>query len=315
MPIIKLSQVEKRRILIFIVCLLCAMGAWMFMALNNKYVYTAKTVLFYKNIPQKRAFHPLQSDTVDLMIEGTGWQLVFARLRLKPQSINLSLLELNQRNYTVISQQLFNINKGLESSQTVISVRPDTLYFDFTPRTTKRVPLKMIEKLSFVKQYGISGNIVMNPSYITVSGPKEELDKIHSWNTDTLSLNMVQSSISGRFAVQASKQKNLSVFPSMVDVKIPVEEFTEKAIEVPIKILNNHQYRNVKLFPKKAVVKFMVPLSAYAQVNESLIEASVDLEQWSVNHQHQLMVNVTRFPSFCKLINVKPSSIDFIIER
>ena len=102
------------------------------MALNKKYVYTAKTVLYYKNFPQKKAFHPLQSDTVDLQVEGTGWQLLFARLRVKPQSISINLEKLNTRNYVLFAEQLSAVNKQLETSQKIISVSPDTLYFDFT---------------------------------------------------------------------------------------------------------------------------------------------------------------------------------------
>ncbi|RZL31956.1 MAG: YbbR-like domain-containing protein, partial [Pedobacter sp.] len=63
MPFIKLTKIERRRVFSLLACLLLAIAAWLFMALNNKYVYTAKTVLIYKNFPLKRAFHPLQSDT------------------------------------------------------------------------------------------------------------------------------------------------------------------------------------------------------------------------------------------------------------
>ena len=99
MPFIKLTNIERKRFLVFIACLLLAIAGWLFQALNNKYVYTAKTVLVYKNFPQKKAFHPLQSDTVDLQVEGSGWQLLFARLRIKPQSISISLEKLNNRNF------------------------------------------------------------------------------------------------------------------------------------------------------------------------------------------------------------------------
>ncbi len=108
-----------------------AIGAWLFLALNNKYVYTAKTVLVYKNFPQKRAFHALQSDTVDLQVEGTGWQLLFARLRIKPQSISISLEKLNNRNFILFSEQLYQVNKQLETSQNIISVQSGHPLFRF----------------------------------------------------------------------------------------------------------------------------------------------------------------------------------------
>ncbi|RZK83770.1 MAG: YbbR-like domain-containing protein, partial [Pedobacter sp.] len=186
------------------------------MALNNKYVYTAKTVLIYKNFPQNRAFHPLQPDTVDLQVEGTGWQLLFARLRINPQSIAVNLSQLSTKDFVVFSDQLYNINKQLESSQKVISVKPDTLYFDFTKRTVKRVDIKLIQKIDFANQYGIASAIKLSPSYVTVTGPIDELKKINEWSTDTLKLTNVQSSTTVRVNMQHSLHKNVNIFPSSV---------------------------------------------------------------------------------------------------
>ncbi|WP_131538128.1 CdaR family protein [Pedobacter nototheniae] len=315
MPFIKLTQIEKRRVFSLLACLVLAVAAWFFLALNNEYEYTAKTVLIYKNFPQKRAFHPLQSDTVDLKVKGTGWQLLFARLRINPQSIAVSLNQLNSKEFIVFSDQLYNINKQLESSQKVISVKPDTLYFDFTKRTVKRVAIKLIEKIDFTKQYGISSDIQLNPKYVTVTGPIEELDKITEWSTDTLKLSKLQNSATVRVAMQHSTHKNVSIFPSTVEVKLPVDEFTEKTIEVPLKIINNRNYNSIKLYPKKIKVTFLVALGNYEQVDESFIQASVDVDEWLNLNHNQFTVKITEFPDYCKLINVFPSKIDFVVEK
>jgi len=315
MPIIKLTNIERKRFLALIVCLLLAIGGWLFLALNNKYIYTAKTVLVYKNFPQKKAFHPLQSDTVDLQVEGSGWQLLFARLRIKPQSISISLEKLNNRNYILFSEQLYNVNSQLETSQKIISVRPDTLYFDFSRRTVKKVPVEFISDISFAKQYGISSAIDINPSHVTVSGPLEELEKITSWKIDTLKLKDIQHSVKTRVAMAHSDFKNISIFPASVEVRVPVDEFTEKTLEVPLKIINNKAYHNVKLYPKKVKLTFLVALSSYKQVNEDFIDAVVDLDEWKQLNHHKLMVTLTRFPDYCKLIKIEPSKVDFIIEK
>jgi YbbR domain-containing protein len=315
MPIIKLTNIERKRFLALIVCLLLAIGAWLFLALNNKYIYTAKTVLVYKNFPQKKAFHPLQSDTVDLQVEGSGWQLLFARLRIKPQSIAISLEKLNNRNFILFSEQLYSVNNQLETSQKIISVRPDTLYFDFSQRTVKKVPVEFISDIEYSKQFGVSSTIDINPSYVTVSGPLQELEKISSWKTDTLKLKDIQHAVKTRVAMAHSDQKNINIFPASVEVRIPVDEFTEKTLEVPLKIINNKAYHNVKLYPKKVKLTFLVALSSYKQVNEDFIDAVVDLNEWKQLNHHQLMVTLTRFPEYCKLIKIEPSKVDFIIEK
>lgn len=315
MPFIKLTKIERKRIMVLITCLLMAIGAWLFLALNNKYVYTAKTVLVYKNFPQKRAFHALQSDTVDLQVEGTGWQLLFARLRVKPQSISISLEKLNNRNFILFSEQLYTVNRQLETSQKIISVKPDTLYFDFSERTVKRVPLKLVSNFSFVKQFGISNEIQLIPEYVTLSGPEQELLKIKEWPTDTLSLENIQTTTVARVAMAQNRLKNVSIFPTSAEVKVPVDEYTEKTIEVPLYIINNKEYYNVKLYPKKVKVTFQVSLSKYEQIDENFMDAIVDLGEWKSLYHSQLSVRIPRFPDYCKLVKIVPAKVDFIIEK
>lgn len=315
MPFIKLTKIERKRILVLITCLLMAIGAWLFLALNNKYVYTAKTVLVYKNFPQKRAFHALQSDTVDLQVEGTGWQLLFARLRISPQSISISLDKLNNRNYILFSEQLYQVNRQLETSQNIISVRPDTLYFDFSERTVKRVPVRLVSNFSFAKQFDVADDIEIVPEYVTLSGPEQELKQIREWPTDTLNLKNLQNSTGARVAMAQNKLKNVNIFPTSAEVKVPVDEFTEKTLELPLGVLNNKEYYSIKLYPKKIKVTFLVALSKYQQVNENYMDAVVDLAEWKESQHSQLRVKLARFPEHCKLVSIAPEKIDFIIEK
>jgi YbbR domain-containing protein len=315
MAFIKLTKVERKRFLLLIACLVAAICAWLFLALNNKYVYTAKTELIYKDEPQKKAFKALQPDVVDLQVEGTGWQLLFSRLRIKPQSITVSLEKLNNRSYILFTEQLSQINKQLETSQKIISVKPDTLYFDFSKRTNKRVQVKLIKKFSFVKQYGLSGEIQLKPSYVNISGPQEELAKITYWVTDTLKLDDLQHTTNTRVAIKQNNLNNISIYPSSVSVKIPIDEFTEKTLEIPLKIINNTDFLNIKLYPKKVKVTFLVSLSNYQEVDEDFVEAVVDVNEWKQLKHQSFTVKITRFPDYCKLINVIPNKINFIIEK
>ncbi|MGV3545438.1 MAG: YbbR-like domain-containing protein [Pedobacter sp.] len=314
MPFIKLTRLEQKRFGAVVICIFCAVGAWLFMALNKKYPYTVQTEILYKDEPQGKAFKALQPDTVDLKVEGTGWQLLFARLRISPPSINVSLQKLNSRSYVVFSEQLDQINRQLETSQQVISVKPDTLFFDFSRRTNKRVPIKLISKLEFAPQHGIAKEIKLTPSYVNISGPQEELEKIHIWHTDSLKLTNIKENIETRVNVLRNAISNVSIYPNNVGVKLTVDEFTEKTIEVPLTILNNKEYYDVKLYPKKVKITLLVALSNYAKADNNL-KAVVDLNEWKVLKHNRLGVKVTTLPEFSKLVSISPSNVDFIIEK
>jgi len=299
----------------FFVCLAFALGAWLFFALSNSYVYQARTVVRFVNFPQNKAFHSLQSDTVKLQIEGTGWQLLFSRLRINPQSVDIDLKDLNKQTFVNLSDQLGYINQQFSSTQKVVYVQPDTLYFDFSSRAIKKVPVQLVTDIQFVKQYGISDTTKINPAYVTVTGPKEDLSKIVIWKTDTLKAKDISGNISSKISLKRPMLANINIYPSYAEVKVPIDEFTEKTVEVSIKVRNNRNYYDIKLLPDKVKITFMTSLGNYSKIDRDSFEATVDLDSWTEKSYRQLPVLLTRFPDFCKLVRIEPQALDFIIKK
>jgi YbbR domain-containing protein len=315
MPFIKFSKVERRRISLFFVCLLFAVGAWMFFALSNRYVYQVQTLVHYVNFPDNKAFHSLQSDTIDLQVEGTGWQLLFSKLRINPQSVNVDLEKLKTQTFINLSDQLTTINKQFESAQKIVNVRPDTLYFDFSSRAVKKIPIRLNYDIRFENHYGISDTVQISPSYVTVTGPLNELEKIDYWYTDTLKLKNINSNLSSKIALQKPLKANINIYPKLVDLRLMVDEYTEKVMDVPIVLLNNNEFRNVKLLPDKVKITFLTTLSNYSNIERGDFEVSADLNNWKSKGYVQLPLVVSKFPEFCKLVKIEPQNIDFIIQK
>ncbi|MGF7039587.1 CdaR family protein [Mucilaginibacter lappiensis] len=315
MAIVKLSATERRRLSAFFTCLVLAVLAWVFTTLSNVYSYSVQEVLTYKNAPQKRAFHSLQPDTVKATVQGTGWQMLFSGMNKESKPITIDLATLENRNYVVLSSQLKQININKELTQPIISIDPDTLYFDFTNRLVKKVPVQLMLSLKYRKQFAVSGNIVIKPAYITVSGPTGRLKEISLWKTDSLQMQEVDETINTRINLQSVKEGNLNVYPKTVQVIVPVDEFTEKTLDLPVKLINNHNYDNVKVFPQRVKVTFTTALSRYPDMNEDLFEATADLDLWRDHDYKSLPVKLTRVPPFCKIVKVSPANIDFIIKK
>ena len=315
MPLIKFSQTERRRISMFFICLAFALGAWLFFSLSNSYVYQARTVVRFVNFPQNKAFHSLQSDTVKLQIEGTGWQLLFSKLRINPQSVNIDLKDLNKQTFINLSDQLGYINQQFSSTQKIVYVQPDTLYFDFSSRAIKKVPVQLVTDFQFVKQYGISDTTKISPAYVTITGPKEDLSKILVWRTDTLKARGISGNLSSKIQLKRPTLANINIYPSYAEVKVPIDEFTEKTVEVSIKVRNNRNYHDIKLLPEKVKITFMTALGNYSRIDRDFFEATVDLDNWAQRSYKQLPVILTRFPDFCTLVRIEPQAVDFIVQK
>jgi YbbR domain-containing protein len=315
MAIIKLSATERRRASAFFTCLVLAIFAWMFTVLSNTYSYTVKAALNFRNTPQKRAFHSLQSDTINATINGTGWQMVFSKMHNEVNFISIDLRSLEYKSYVVLSSQLSQINSKKEIDQQITGFNPDTLYFDFSNRKVKRVPIQLITLVKYKHQFSQSGNISLNPAYVVVNGPANVIDNIQSWKSDTLKLDSISESVNTRLTLQPVREGNVSVFPKTVEVRIPVDEYTEKTLEIPVKLINNRNYYDVKIFPQKVKVTFTTSLSRYAQMDEDFFEANVDLDLWRKHGYKALPVVIFKSPAYTRIVKIEPQNIDFIIKK
>lgn len=314
MAIVKLSTGERRRLSVFFTCLVLAALAWLFTNLSNPDTFTIKRVITYRNIPQKRAFHSLQSDTVAITVRGTGWEMLFSQMDDNSKTINVNLQPLNTNNYVALSSQIKTVIVNNESHD-VVGFNPDTLYFDFLNRTVKRVPIKLVNDIKYEKQFGQSNNVIIRPSYVTLDGPSNRIDKITAWYTDSLVTDKVNETIRAKVNLEAPTEGNITIYPKAVDVVVPVDEFTEKTLEIPVKLLGNNQYYNVKIFPEKVKVTFTTSLKRYAETDEDFFEADADLDLWKNQGYSTLPVKLIRVPPFCKIISVDPPNVDFIIKK
>lgn len=315
MAIIKLSATERRRVSAFFTCLALAVCAWIFSVLSNTYNYTISEALNFKNTPQKRAFHSLQSDTVNVLVTGSGWQMLFSKFSKQVKALSIDLRSLENNSYVVLSSQLDQINIRKEIGQQITGFNPDTLYFDFSNRKVKRIPIQLISDLKFKKQYAQSGNVNLKPGYVIVNGPASIIDKLTTWPSDTLRNDSLSESLNQEITLQPVKEGNMSIFPKSVQVSVPVDEFTEKVLYVPVKLINNHNYDDVKIFPLKVKITFMVALNKYAETDEDFFEATVNLDKWRTEGYKVLPVTVSKLPPFCKLVKVDPQNIDFIVRK
>lgn len=315
MPAMKLNKTQRRKLSIFVKCIFFSFLAWALFAVSNKYNYAVKAGVQYVNAPPNKAFHPLQPDTVNVRLETTGWQLLFSAFRPTIHAIQVDLGGLQTRNWIVFANQLGFINRQFPANQDVISVSPDTLYFDFSKQTERKIPVNPVYQIEFGKQHAIIDQLTVSPEYVTITGPLEDVVEIESWDTDTIRGLGVNSPLRATVQLQHNQRANINVYPTTVEVGIPIGEVTEKIIEVPLKVENGRAFSAVKLFPSKVRLTVMVSLRDYTKITSGSFEAVVNMDDW-VDHQiTSLPVIITQEPEFTKLVKVEPQNVEFFVRK
>lgn len=311
----RISKVTRRKISIFIRCLIISFVAWLLFAVSTEQIYTIKAGISYVNIPENKAFHSLQSDTVSIRMRMSGWKILIKKLYPDTPHIKVDLSGLKTRNYILFTNQIGYVNRQFPADNQVMSVSPDTLFFDFSKQTQRKVPVKPILGLQFKKQYGIIGSTSLNPEYVTVTGPLEDVANIEYLETDTIRGTHVNSDVRMVTYLKNNQKANISIYPTFSEVTIPVGEITEKVVEVPLKVENSRRYTSVRTIPSKVKITFLVSLKDYNKWSSRDFEAVVDMDNWEENKVRSLPVIITKSPEYCEIVAVEPQNVDFFLRR
>lgn len=289
--------------------------AWVLFAVSNKYIYSKNVGLEYINFPTNKAFLSLQPDSATVRIEATGWQLLFTSLAQEERLVQVDLSGLQNRDFISFANQIGFINRQFPSNQRVVSVSPDTLFFDFSAQTEKRVPVRVVHDLRFARQFGLVGPIEVSPEYVLVSGLRGEILDIQYWETDTLRLDGLNAPVSKTAYLNSRQQQNLHVTPGQVNVTVPVGEMTEKEIEIPIAVINDESFRAIRLLPGKVKLTVLVSLQDYAHIGSESFRAIVDMNDWLEGPRMTLPVQILEMPEYCKLVRIEPQNVDFFVNK
>lgn len=311
----RIGKVKKRKIAIFLRCILLSFVAWLLIAISSVQTFTIKAGISYVNIPEQKAFHPLQSDTVSIQMKMSGWKIFLRKLQPDTPHVQVDLSGLKTRSFIVFTNQLGYINRQFPVDNQVVSVSPDTLFFDFSKQTQRKVPVKPMYSMQFKKQYGIIGDTRANPEYVTVTGPLEDVANIEYLETDTIRGTGIAADIRTIAYLNKHQKNNITIYPTFSEITIPVGEITEKVIELPIKVEHGERYTSVRTIPSKVKVTFLVSLKDYNKWSARDFEAIVDMENWQENKVRTLPVIITKIPNYCQIISVEPQNIDFFVRK
>ncbi|GEM68073.1 hypothetical protein SMI01S_16790 [Sphingobacterium mizutaii NBRC 14946 = DSM 11724] len=315
MALRRINKVQRRKLSIFLRCIIISFLAWTLFAISSDYTFTKKASMSYVNLPENKAFHPLQSDTVSVRIRMSGWKVFMERLHPDTAKIQVDLSGLKSRNFIVFGNQIGFINRQFPTDKQVIAVSPDTLYFDFSKQTQRKVPVKAVESLTFQRQYGVIGETRTNPEYVTITGPLEDVASIEYLETDTIKGKDVNTDVRTVAYLNKQQRTNITIYPTFAEVIVPVGEITEKVIELPIKVENSKGYTSVRVLPSKVRATILLAVKDYNKYTSRDFEAVVDLDAWKDHKVSSLPVIITKMPDYVKVLSIEPQNVDFFVRR
>ena len=303
---------EDRAILL--ICIGIALVFWLLVKLSQTYS-TVRPVAFKFQIPENETLSNAPPEDMTVEIEGTGWDLLFDYF--SGHGIVLEY-DLESANRLQLSRGRLrsDILADLSSSDIQIEeVNPESLNLVLEEKISKKVPVTLNLSLSFASEYHLRDPVDFQPDSIVIAGPKSKVSDIQSWPTDSLIIQNLKSSQVRKLSMQ-SPPREMELKTKEVEVRIEVEQFTEKSLFVPLQVKNIPETDSIRFFPQRVRLRFVVGLSKYNEVTDDDFQLEADLKGVALDtEQNQVPIRLTERPDFVKNIQFTPKVANFFIVK
>lgn len=285
-----------------------ALCLWVFISLSKPYAYQSSIAVRFSHSLSTKSF---RTDTFRVKVLGTGWDYLFHALKPTPAlTVKLSTIQADIELDTLLD----SFNKQLGKNLRILSILPSKISFRTKNIETKVVPVLFRSKIAFERFYGFSASIKLQPNTVTLSGPAAKLSKIKAVYTNLLEQRNVNTPIAQWVRLE-DIDSDVSLYPKQVLATIPISRFTEKDLNLPVRIKNNSKHPNVALIPAKVHTQVLVALTNYSKISTADFEVYIDLENWNPEKNTALPIKFGKIPNFVRIIRTEPQTVDLLIYR
>ena len=133
---------------------------------------------------------------------------------------------------------------------TLLEADRDTLFFEFFRLYKKEVPVQSNVTVNLGQNYLLENDVTVSPKTIVLRGPKEEIETVNFVNTVNFEISDLTSDFESPVALSRPEGLENTTFSiNSVMVSGKVFRFSEKIIDVPIRVINLPEGTEIRTFP------------------------------------------------------------------
>lgn len=308
---------DKRKLRVFFVFLLASSLIWFLSTLSQ--TYTAKTVLDlnYSNSNKGLRLTKAFTDQVDVKLQTVGFQ--FLGFNFKKRAVTLDLAEVKRIDdrYFLPSDEYRNqIEKQFSSSMQLLEIASDTLFFNFLEMASKEIPVESNIKINLAHNYLLDGALKIEPSIITVTGPKDEIDTIETAHLVKLDLPEMTADFSMKTNIfKSSELKYTSYSNDLVQIKGKVSKFSEKIVDVPIQVINQPKGRLVRTFPDEVSILCKAKIEELKNIGPGDFKVIADYSEIRNSRSNILALTIEKKPTKIFTATLMETKVEYILNK
>ena len=286
---------------------------WLLIKLSSNYTVTEPLTINIKDTPADLVLTN-GTQKIKVTLSTSGFELL--NYYFKPKSrrkVDISLEEVPLQKDSE-STYSFGSTYAKEKVANFLTLEPKEVSFDenriiLNMEQLDSVKVKVIPNfdITYEKQYNRLGKMQLTPDSVIIYGPKNKISEIDNIYTQNLTLRNVNRNINQDIPLKLDETLNAN--HKDINVKIFVEKYTETIAIVPI---TNNSKENLRLFPDKVKIKYIVTLTDYNITKESSFKVNIDTIDINPENNY-LPIYLTDYPTNTKIISIEPKEVEYII--
>jgi len=290
----------------FWLALFIATALWLYVSLNDEY-QTVVSVPLIVTPPTGRAIENILPNRISVDVAGSGWYLFNYMYinNIKRCSVNLDDV---RRDDTIFIISSMDMQRGLEGINRIVPQRfyPERIEVKTGEIIEKEVRVVSNVSINLKDGFVIVGDIKTEPQTVIITGNRNLIDTIRTWNTKKMQFDKVNSSFSYIVQVSDSLSSVIDVNPKDITVFATVEKYAEVTFDdIEIKVVNGQLPSGHTISPQFFSVTLSGGIELLSKIKSSDISITVDYET-VINDKNGIIKPTVTIPPFTKIVNVKP---------
>jgi len=310
------SVKNNKKLRIFLLFLMLSILFWMLIKLSKNYIADVEFNLVYTDIPQNKLLQNEPLTKIKLSVKTVGFKLL--GYSLKKRDLNYSLSEIIHKKgseyYSLTKSNINFLQTQLSAETVVLNINPDTLYFDFGVKKSKKVKVVPNITIEFKPGFNIIKDFTLDPEFVTLSGPAKLIDSIDIIQTEEIIWQDVSESFENKVKLVMPK-KELTLSENIVTVKGTVEKITQGSFSLPFKVINLPSKYIISTYPKEVKIIYQVALNDYNKISENSFKIQCDYKHTEENNLEYLIPVVVEKPEILFDLKIVPNKIEFLIKK
>lgn len=256
--IAKALHIGGRDWIFLILALLLSFGVWLIHNLGLEYSGQMTVPIRAESSIDAHSNVSTTSSTVAAVCHTTGYNFINAALRKEEVKVVIDKADLRHSRgdeYTLSGNALNNyVKQFFGDGVSVEAFISDTLRFIFPRENFKKVPVEVIQELSFTPQYMATSPLSLEPDSVYVYGDDLHIGNVTHVSTAPLKESDIRRDMHGVLKIR--KIAGVRFSQDEVTYNLPVSRYLELKTSVPIQMRSKPDDRRIAIYPSQAEVTF-----------------------------------------------------------